>query len=375
MPLPTPPGGRRLPLQASLSLPLESIYQPEATAASDPAFLATRLRAPKLSDRRTQSFDEPVYQGLSGTDAQGHPLKMAATTAPARYKTELCRPFEENGTCRYGSKCQFAHGKAELRSVVRHPKYKTALCRTFHTTGLCPYGPRCHFIHNDDERRTAESSSEQLRQIAEAGRRQTERPRLHRQLSEYQAGSRAAALPGGVRVPGPASELQRRASSVADAVIRNHRQSQLSTVAELDPQLNLSVTTHRSLGSVADSFSPASSITDSPSPSPTAGLHPHAGEDPLSLTAAVHSPDASDRVALVAELVSQLGPHGIAALVQALQLPGAATTGTHLSPGVDGSEVDAALTQWGSPASWAIGHHYQQQQQCADRQPPTYACN
>ena len=70
-----------------------------------------------------------------------------------RYKTELCRQFEENGTCCYGARCQFAHGSEELRSVARHPKYKTDLCRTFHTTGLCPYGPRCHFIHNDDDRR------------------------------------------------------------------------------------------------------------------------------------------------------------------------------------------------------------------------------
>jgi len=70
-----------------------------------------------------------------------------------RYKTELCRQFEENGSCCYGSRCQFAHGRAELRSVARHPKYKTDLCRTFHTTGLCPYGSRCHFIHNDDDRR------------------------------------------------------------------------------------------------------------------------------------------------------------------------------------------------------------------------------
>ncbi|XP_004839416.1 mRNA decay activator protein ZFP36L2 [Heterocephalus glaber] len=76
-----------------------------------------------------------------------------------RYKTELCRPFEENGTCKYGEKCQFAHGFHELRSLTRHPKYKTELCRTFHTIGFCPYGPRCHFIHNADERRPAPSGS------------------------------------------------------------------------------------------------------------------------------------------------------------------------------------------------------------------------
>ena len=74
------------------------------------------------------------------------------TGAFCRYKTELCRPYEEKGTCKYGDKCQFAHGRAELRPVARHPKYKTDLCKTYHTTGLCPYGPRCHFIHNDDER-------------------------------------------------------------------------------------------------------------------------------------------------------------------------------------------------------------------------------
>lgn len=67
--------------------------------------------------------------------------------AGSRYKTELCRPFEESGRCKYGEKCQFAHGHHELREMQRHPKYKTELCRTYHTSGYCPYGPRCHFIH------------------------------------------------------------------------------------------------------------------------------------------------------------------------------------------------------------------------------------
>ena len=62
-------------------------------------------------------------------------------------QTELCRSFEEFGTCRYGSKCQFAHSMDELRPVQRHPKYKTEVCRTFATTGTCPYGTRCRFIH------------------------------------------------------------------------------------------------------------------------------------------------------------------------------------------------------------------------------------
>jgi len=63
------------------------------------------------------------------------------------YKTELCRSFCETGSCRYGHKCQFAHGEHEVRPVMRHPKYKTEICKTFSNTGNCPYGNRCRFIH------------------------------------------------------------------------------------------------------------------------------------------------------------------------------------------------------------------------------------
>jgi len=85
--------------------------------------------------------------------------RKRGSTNSSRYKTELCRPFEENGTCKYGDKCQFAHGYHELRGLNRHPKYKTEFCRTYHTIGFCPYGPRCHFIHNDEEKRLAQSSN------------------------------------------------------------------------------------------------------------------------------------------------------------------------------------------------------------------------
>lgn len=63
------------------------------------------------------------------------------------YKTELCRNWEETHRCRYGMKCQYAHGTADLREIDRHPKYKTQKCRTFHQTGSCPYGARCTFRH------------------------------------------------------------------------------------------------------------------------------------------------------------------------------------------------------------------------------------
>ena len=75
---------------------------------------------------------------------------LASSIIPKKislYKTELCRTFEETGYCRYGTKCQFAHDRGELRVIPRHPRYKTEICRTFWEHGNCPYGKRCCFIH------------------------------------------------------------------------------------------------------------------------------------------------------------------------------------------------------------------------------------
>ena len=102
--------------------------------------------------------------GLGGGSAGRRTLesesKSRKNLANAKYKTELCKSFRETGNCKYGEKCQFAHGAAELRSVPRHPKYKTEKCKSFHTTGFCPYGPRCDFIHvSDDEHHFAPAST------------------------------------------------------------------------------------------------------------------------------------------------------------------------------------------------------------------------
>lgn len=106
-------------------------------------------------NNKENRFRERSYSELGDRLRPGTQVCVGGSSQvnSSRYKTELCRPFEENGTCKYGDKCQFAHGIHELRSLSRHPKYKTELCRTFHTIGFCPYGPRCHFIHNAEERR------------------------------------------------------------------------------------------------------------------------------------------------------------------------------------------------------------------------------
>jgi butyrate response factor 1 len=66
-----------------------------------------------------------------------------------KYKTELCKKFEDTGKCPYGFKCRFAHGKEELNSKNTGNNYKKKLCKTFLENGFCPYGSRCSFKHDE----------------------------------------------------------------------------------------------------------------------------------------------------------------------------------------------------------------------------------
>uniref|UniRef100_A0A8B9CFN0 mRNA decay activator protein ZFP36 n=1 Tax=Anser brachyrhynchus TaxID=132585 RepID=A0A8B9CFN0_9AVES len=159
------PAGGGFPRRHSVTLPNSKFHQNQLLSSlkGEPA----PMLGPRESRFRDRSFSEGGERLLQQKQPGGQ-------VNSSRYKTELCRPFEENGACKYGDKCQFAHGIHELRSLTRHPKYKTELCRTFHTIGFCPYGPRCHFIHNAEERR------------AVAGGREpavTDRPRLQHSFS------------------------------------------------------------------------------------------------------------------------------------------------------------------------------------------------
>ncbi|CAD8058703.1 unnamed protein product [Paramecium sonneborni] len=97
-----------------------------------------------------------------------------------KYKTQLCRHFITNGNCALGARCQFAHGRQELRtnpngfqpnSEFNIPQnqqgtipikvqpvnpmianYKTQLCKHFNPqTGLCKNGVTCTFAHGEQE--------------------------------------------------------------------------------------------------------------------------------------------------------------------------------------------------------------------------------
>ncbi|KAL5269747.1 hypothetical protein ACHWQZ_G003274 [Mnemiopsis leidyi] len=147
-------------LQSQFSTPgsLQSQFSTPSSLPSHSNFPGSNLpmyNSP-MSPLMPMSMDSPVSMMGSVVDyqnQQNQQNQQDGKNNASRYKTELCRPFEESGSCKYGEKCQFAHGLNELRNLSRHPKYKTELCRTFHTIGFCPYGPRCHFIHNTEEKR------------------------------------------------------------------------------------------------------------------------------------------------------------------------------------------------------------------------------
>mmetsp|Transcript_56767 Transcript_56767/g.65044 ORF Transcript_56767/g.65044 Transcript_56767/m.65044 type:complete len:370 (+) Transcript_56767:46-1155(+) len=106
-----------------------------------------------------------------------------------KYKTTICRHWEQTGNCQMASRCHFAHGKEELRSATDpmpggmmprqqnfppkfNPKmnlneksfpgtdsngsipsnFKTVTCKYFEK-GFCKYQEKCNFAHGDADLR------------------------------------------------------------------------------------------------------------------------------------------------------------------------------------------------------------------------------
>ncbi|KAJ7169530.1 hypothetical protein C8R46DRAFT_200121 [Mycena filopes] len=136
-----------MPMYPNQFYPQEAYGRPDVATAQA---MAARLQA-----QYTGPYGGVMPQPMGMTDGSLSPGSTNGQGPSANnrklglYKTELCRSWEEKGTCRYAGKCQFAHGEDELRNVSRHPKYKTEICRTFWVSGSCPYGKRCCFIHTE----------------------------------------------------------------------------------------------------------------------------------------------------------------------------------------------------------------------------------
>jgi hypothetical protein len=122
----------------SLGPPTMSLY-PNQFYPPHEAYANAGVAAQVMAAARLQSQFHPQYNvGLPGqsispglhddSPGSGQSLDLNGNGPSANnrklglYKTELCRSWEEKGSCRYGPKCQFAHGEEEIRKVSRHPK-------------------------------------------------------------------------------------------------------------------------------------------------------------------------------------------------------------------------------------------------------------
>eukprot|EP00347_Sterkiella_histriomuscorum_P005780 403355299 len=94
---------------------------------------------------------------IAGQQAQE--VIVPSTPFLHKYKTELCKNWENQGSCIFGDQCSFAHGLQQLHTKIDLPsKYKTRLCKKYQEELYCPYGVRCQFIHS--ERKTSDVSNE-----------------------------------------------------------------------------------------------------------------------------------------------------------------------------------------------------------------------
>eukprot|EP00475_Leptophrys_vorax_P002088 TRINITY_DN11190_c0_g1_i1.p1 TRINITY_DN11190_c0_g1~~TRINITY_DN11190_c0_g1_i1.p1 ORF type:complete len:409 (+),score=74.72 TRINITY_DN11190_c0_g1_i1:835-2061(+) len=130
-------------------------FTADSTPTSTPVGGKTHKKRAKSSGNG--SIDLDSRHRRSGSDGQSKLPKQKHL-----YKTVLCRLWEDTGACRFGDRCHYAHGLADLRPVQKHPKYKTEKCRMFHETGICPFGKDCSFVHgevDEDEQNFSESSN------------------------------------------------------------------------------------------------------------------------------------------------------------------------------------------------------------------------
>lgn len=97
----------------------------------------------------TMSTTYTPFSTTSSNSSEEQDQQSNGKVSADKYKTEMCKNWTVSEECRYGRKCQYAHGKEEL-AIFRSPcddKLRTKNCRTFYATKQCMYGSRCMFRH------------------------------------------------------------------------------------------------------------------------------------------------------------------------------------------------------------------------------------
>ncbi|KAL1113997.1 hypothetical protein V6Z11_D02G227200 [Gossypium hirsutum] len=99
----------------------------------------------KVVEKDVLVMDEVLVASDSNIVGSG---SSSSSGSVGYYKSEICRAWEEFGHCRYGSKCQFAHGKEEVRPACLPFKTKSeAQYKTYGSTVSNAYSSKPRLLH------------------------------------------------------------------------------------------------------------------------------------------------------------------------------------------------------------------------------------
>jgi hypothetical protein len=109
----------------------------------------TKAACKNCQETDPSAFSTDVTRSWQRQSQSGRFLEMPSRRLikdPERYKTVLCATWTANGDCPYGRKCQFAHGKEELRTRAalqaneEHHSRVTPVGRVVLVGGTAPQG-------------------------------------------------------------------------------------------------------------------------------------------------------------------------------------------------------------------------------------------
>lgn len=141
------------PVKKELEVKINSEYAPK----SDLLPLTTEnlerlsLTSEKPACKPAVHIKKTTSSGNSNSGGGSGHNSAREDTNRGLYKTELCESYTTKGTCRYGNKCQFAHGLSELKFRQFGNNFRTKPCINWTKLGYCPYGKRCCFKHGSDQ--------------------------------------------------------------------------------------------------------------------------------------------------------------------------------------------------------------------------------
>ncbi|TYI37333.1 hypothetical protein ES332_A03G204700v1 [Gossypium tomentosum] len=100
----------------------------------------------KVVEKDVLVMDEVLVASDSNTVGSG---SSSSSGSVGYYKSEICRDWEEFGHCRYGSKCQFAHGKEEVRPACLpfRTKSEAQIYKSYASTVSNSYSSKPRLLH------------------------------------------------------------------------------------------------------------------------------------------------------------------------------------------------------------------------------------